>query len=453
MLHSINPATEEILGEVETASKKSVNDAVKKAKSSFSGWASIDLSERALALTKFVSELRKTKKELSVLMTQEMGKPITEAEEEIDGACTEIEWFAKEGKKYLENEIVEIDVPQVKSYIAYEPLGVAGIITPWNFPLETPIWSIAPALLSGNTVVWKPSELVPLFSKEISNLLDTLLPVGVFNLIQGADSTGKSLVDSKVNMLSFTGSSETGKKIASRSGKKLKKIVMELGGSDPCIILKDADIEKTVDGTILGRFLNCGQCCTSAKRFYVEEEIAEEFTSRFVEKTKAMKIGNPLERDTKIGPMASKEQLELLERQVNESVKMGAKVLCGGVRQGSKGYYYLPTVMSDTNQKMPVISEETFGPVAPIVPVKNVKIAVKKANDTHYGLGASIWTKDKEKAEKISKQLRCGIVWINDVNVAYPQCPWGGIKESGIGRELSKYGILEFVNIKSVIVK
>lgn len=443
MLQSINPVTEEILGEVETADRKKVNGAVRAARKAFYSWSLLELEERANLILKLAGELRKNSRDLSVSITSEMGKPITESEEEIEGTCREIEWFANEGKKFLANETA------AEGYIEYDPLGVAGIITPWNFPLETPAWSIVPALLAGNTVVWKPSELVPLVSMEIFRIFDSVLPKGVFNIATGEDATGKYLVDSAVDMICFTGSSEAGKKVASRAGRKLKKAVMELGGSDPFIVLRDADIEKTVAGAVAGRFVNCGQCCTAAKRFYVEKEIADDFAERFVEKTKSLKIGDPLERDTKIGPLVSKAQLQLLERQVNESVNAGAKILCGGSRHGDKGYFYLPTVMN-ARQKMPVVSEETFGPVAPIIPVKNAKEALKLSNDTRYGLGASIWTKDTEKAKIIAKGLQCGIVWINDVNTSNPQYPWGGIKESGFGRSLSKYGMLEFVNIKSV---
>ncbi len=386
-------------------------------------------------------------------MTKEMGKPITESEDEIAWFSGEASWFSKEGKKYLHNENNDVGIPEVTSHIEYNPIGVVGVISPWNFPLETPMWAIVPALLAGNSVVWKPSTLVQLFSKRVYEIASEVFPKNVLTITLGDSNTGKFLVDSEINMLAFTGSTRVGKEITSVLGGKLKKAVTELGGSDPFIVLKDVDIDFAVKGAVLGRFYNCGQSCTAAKRFYIAHEIFDDFTDKFVEETKSLKIGDPLDKDTKIGPLVSKQQSVLLKNQIVKSSKMGAKILLGGSEKKCKGYFYKPTIMKNIDNKMPVIKEETFGPVAPLISVKNIEEAIKLSNDSQYGLGASIWTKDKKKAEKIARHIQSGIVWINDVNIAYPQCPWGGVKDSGIGRELSVHGIREFTNIKSVIIK
>jgi len=455
-LLSINPATEEVIDEFEVSDKKTVSNAVKKAKIVFNEWKKTDISERAKFIIDLAQNIKNHKNELTKIITSEMGKIISEAEGEIDETVNELEWFAKEGKKYLENEVVDVKNLNVKSYLRFDPLGVVGIITPWNFPLNNPLWKIAPALLAGNTIVWKPSELTPFVSIEIAKMFQNIgIPEGVFNLVLGTDDTGKYLVDSKVDMICLTGSSETGKKVASKAGKKLKKLVLELGGSNPSIVCNDADLDKAVEGAILGRFFNCGQVCSADKRFYVEKKIANDFIEKFVEKVKNLKVGNPLDSSINLGPLVSSEQRTKIEEQVNDSVNKGAKVLLGGKKPEnlSKGYFYLPTVLTNVNHKMRVIKEETFGPVAPIISVKNMKEAIRLANDSLYGLGASIWTNNLEKAEDIAKELQVGMVWINDTNTVYPECPWGGVKESGIGRELSKYGILEFVNIKPIMIK
>lgn len=453
-LQSINPTNEEVIGELLIAEKSEVNKAVSNAQKSFFNWSETDVSERSSILQNVANEIKKNKEELSKLITKEMGKIIKESEEEVNETINEIEWFAKEGKKYLETEKIELS--GAKANINFEPLGVVGTITAWNFPLSTPLWKIIPALLTGNTVVWKPSEYVPFTSHKIMELFKLAgIPEGVLNLVIGDEATGKYLVDSKVDIVCLTGSSETGKKVAARAGRKLKKVVLELGGSDPFIVLEDIDVNKAVEGAVVGRFLNCGQCCTAAKRFFIHSSIVDEFTAKFVEKVKQLKIGDPLDSSTQIGPLVSSNQLTILEEQVKDAIQVGANLLYGGKRPEniSKGYFYMPTVFDNVNRKMKVLRQETFGPVAPIMSFETTREAVKLANDTNYGLGASIWTKNIEEVEAIAKQIKSGIVWINDVNMPYPQCPWGGVKESGIGKELSKYGILEFVNIKPVIVK
>ena len=452
-MKSINPSTEEVVGEFDMADRKQVIKAVNKSRKAFEQWSGKSLDERISILRNAGNGIKNNKEDLSRLIAQEMGKIIKEAGEEVDEVVGEIEWFTTDGVKCLTTKQVELF--DSKASLNFEPIGVVGVITPWNFPLSTPLWKIIPALLTGNTVVWKPAEQVPFVSNKIHEIfLSSGVPEEVFALLIGDETTGKYLIDSKIDMLCFTGSSEVGKKVASKSGKKLRKFVLELGGSDPFIVLKDVDIEKAVEGAVIGRLYACGQCCTAAKRFLVHESIVKEFTEKLVEKFRKMKIGDPMDSSTELGPLVSKEQLDNLEKQVKDAVDKGANLLCGGKRpENIKGYFYEPTLFNNVNKKMKILTEEVFGPIAPIMTFKTTKQAIKLANDTKYGLGASIWTNNMEEGKKIASQIKSGMVWINNVNFPYPQCPWGGVKESGIGKELSEYGVLEFVNIKPVIVR
>lgn len=451
-IQSINPATEEVIGEFEVSDKKAVSKAVKNAKMAFNKWKKTDISEREQIIKKFSDILSEKKSEVAELISKEMGKPIIESEGEIDGSIVDINWLASETKNILQDETIELDAENTIAKVKFEPIGVVGLITPWNFPIGTPMWKIIPALLTGNTVVFKPSELSTFCGMKIGELLEeTGIPKGVFNVVTGDGTTGKYLVASKVNMISFTGSSRVGKEVFSRAGKKLKKTVLELGGSDPFIVFEDVIIEQAVNAAVFGRFLNCGQVCTSAKRIFVENKIFDSFLESFVEKVKKLKIGNPLDRNTEIGPIVSRRQLEALEFQVKDAIGKGAKVLCGGKRINEKGNFYEPTVLTNIKKNMLVSSEEVFGPVASFLSFDSTKHAIKLANDTKYGLGASIWTQDSKKAEIVVNSVESGMVWVNDIGTPYSQCPQGGIKESGIGREMSKYGILEFCNMKTVV--
>jgi len=451
-IQSINPTTEGSLGEFELYSKEMISNIVEKARESFTEWKNTPISKREDIIKNFSQILVKKRNEVTELITKEIGKPIIESQGEVDEISGLIEWFLKETKNIIKDENIKLDVDNVSAKVKFEPIGVVGLITPWNFPISTPIWKIIPALLTGNTVVFKPSELSTFCGLKIGELLkEAGLIEGVFNVVTGDGITGQHLISSKVNMISFTGSSTAGKNIASRAGKDLKKTVLELGGSDPFIVFEDAILEQAINAALFGRFLNCGQVCTAAKRIFVDRKICSSFIEKFVHKVKVLKIGNPLERKTEIGPIVSKIQLENLEIQVNDAINKGAKLLCGGKRIEGKGYFYEPTVLTDIVDEMLVVKEEVFGPVASIFSFDSMEEAIKMANNTKYGLGASIWTKDSKKAEKVANSIESGMVWINDFGTPYPQCPQGGIKESGIGRELSKYEVLEFCNMKTII--
>jgi len=452
-LKSINPATEEAIGEFEISDKKTVSKVVKNAVKASKKWKKTDISEREDIIRKFSEILKKNKEEVAELISKEMGKPIIESEGEVEGSFTNIDWFISNTGKILQDEEVKLDVENTTAKVRFEPVGVVGLITPWNFPIDTPLWKIIPALLTGNAIVFKPSELSTFCGLKIGELLkEAGIPEDVFNVITGDGTTGKYLVASKVNMISFTGSSKAGKDVLSRAGKGLKKTVLELGGSDPFIVFEDAIFEQVVNAAIYGRFLNCGQVCTASKRIFVDKKIYDSFLESFVEKVRKLKVGNPLDRSIEIGPIVSKKQLENLERQVKDAVDNGAKVLCGGKRLNRKGYFYEPTVLANIKKNMLVLNEEVFGPVASVLSFKSIKEAIRLANNTKYGLGASVWTQNNKTAEEMIKSVESGMIWINDFGTPYPQCPQGGIKESGIGRELSKYGILEFCNMKTVVI-
>ncbi len=451
-LKPINPATEEVIDELIISTKSDIEKAVCLAKESFKSWSNTLISERVRIIKKFGEILSKKKTEVAKLMSTEMGKPLVESEGEIDGALGEIGYFIHEIGRILEEEPVDVGADNVKAKILFEPIGVVGLITPWNFPIDTSLWKILPALLTGNTVLFKPSELSTLCGLKIAELLkEAGLPDDVFNVIIGEAEAGRAIVESDVDMISFTGSSATGRDILSRAGKSLKKTVLELGGSDPFIVFKDAILEQAINAAVFGRFLNCGQVCTSAKRIFVHNDIFNKFIESFVKKVKALCVGDPLASGTEIGPLVSKSQLATIEMQVKDAVMNGAKVLCGAKRLNRKGYFYEPTVLINVKENMAVLKEEVFGPVAVIAPFSSIEEAIKLANNTKYGLGASIWTQSDKLGEQMAKAIESGMIWINDFGTPYPQCPQGGIKESGIGRELSKYGILEFCNMKTVV--
>jgi succinate-semialdehyde dehydrogenase/glutarate-semialdehyde dehydrogenase/succinyl-CoA reductase len=322
---------------------------------------------------------------------------------------------------------------------------------PWNFPYWQALRFAAPSLTIGNTIVLKPASATMQCGIEIEKAFNKAgLPDGVFQTLVGDSTIAESLIDSDINALTFTGSVPVGAKVAQRATSQLKKTVLELGGSDPFIVCEDADVEKASSGAVKGRFINCGQSCIASKRFIVVKKVANEFLEKFVQKAEKLKVGDPLSDDTDVGPLVNASGLEKIDSQVKESVKEGAEVLTGGEQVGKKGYFYRPTVLKNVDPKMLIAQEEVFGPIAPIIVAGDEAEAVVLANDSKYGLGASIWTQDLDKAERLSSSIESGIVSVNNVVASDPRVPFGGIKKSGFGRELSRYGMLEFVNIKSV---
>ncbi len=445
---TINPATEDVINQYQIMTKDQINDKVKKSKIAFREWKK-DANKRIDFLHTFANKLRKDKEKLARTATNEMGKAIKEARSEVEKCAWVMEYYADNGQILSTDEIINTDAR--KTVIKFQPIGVIGSIMPWNFPYWQALRFAAPSLMVGNTIVLKPSSATMQCGIEIENAFNnTGFPEGVFQTLIGNSSIAESLIDSDINAVTFTGSVPIGAKVAKRATSQVKKTVLELGGSDPFIVCVDADIEKASDGAIKGRFINCGQSCIASKRFIVVKDIANEFIEKFVQKTEKLRVGDPLLDDTDLGPLVNSSGLKKIDSQVKASIKEGAEVLTGGEQVGKKGYFYMPTVLKNIKPKMSIVQEEVFGPVAPIIIAGDDVEAIRIANDSEYGLGASIWTQDLDKAERLSGNIESGIVSVNNVVASDPRVPFGGVKKSGFGRELSRYGMLEFVNIKSV---
>lgn len=447
-LTTVNPATEEILNEYDIMTKEKINESVGRAKEAFSDWKK-DIHKRADSLYAFAREFRKNRENLARTSTQEMGKAIKESRSEVEKCAWTIEYYADNGKIFTSDEVVNTDAR--KSVIIFEPLGVIGSIMPWNFPYWQALRFAAPSLMAGNTIVLKPASATMQCGIEIEKtFINAGIPTGIFQTLIGDSSIADTLIDSDINAVTFTGSVPVGGKVAQRATSQLKKTVLELGGSDPFIVCEDADIEKASTGAVKGRFINSGQSCIASKRFIVVRKIANEFIEMFVQKTQKLRVGDPMSNETDIGPLVNINSLKNMESLVTQSVKEGAELLTGGERTDSKGFFYPPTVLKNVSPSMRIATEEVFGPIAPVIIAEDEKEAMKVANDSKFGLGASIWTQDLDKAERMSRTVESGIVTVNNVVVSDPRVPFGGIKNSGFGRELSKYGMLEFVNVKSI---
>lgn len=456
---TINPTTEQVIKEYTLITKDEITDLALKSKKAFKDWKK-DYRRRTGFMYAFANELKKEKEHLARVATTEMGKTIKEARSEIDKCAWAMEYFADNGGVFLNDEVINTDAR--KSIVTFEPLGVIASLMPWNFPYWQALRFAAPSLIAGNTIILKPSSVTMQCGLEIEKLFEKVgLPHYVFKTIIASGAEAEYLIDSDyVSAVTFTGSVPVGAKVAQHATSKLKKIVLELGGSDPFIVCEDADIEKASSGAVKGRFINCGQSCIASKRFIVVKNVANDFIEKFIEKTEKLRIGDPLSDDTDIGPLVNQSALESIDEMVKRSIKEGAEVASGGTRlyegesndddSGKKGYYYKPTILRKVTQSMEIATEETFGPIAPVIVAEDEQQALEIANNTKFGLGASVWTQNLDKAEKYSKLLQAGIVTVNNVVVSDPRVPFGGIKNSGFGRELSKHGMFEFVNIKSI---
>ena len=428
--------------------KEQVFQLVGKARRAFPEWKK-DYEKRRSYIYVLVEYLKKNKMELAKVATSEMGKTIKESSGEVEKCAWALEFYADHGDSFLADEVLNTDAR--KSFLTFEPLGVIGSIMPWNFPYWQALRFAAPCLMAGNVIVMKPSRVTMQTGIEIEKAFtESGIPDGIFQTVVGSVESANHLIDSDVNAVTFTGSTDAGAKVGQRAAMNLKKCVLELGGSDPFIVLDDAIIEKAAEGAVKGRFINCGQSCVASKRFFVSKNIAKDFIELFIKKASQLKVGDPTLIETDIGPLSSKGSLETISGIVEDAKEKGAEILLGGSKIDGKGYFYQPTILTNVKPNMRIATEETFGPVAPITIVENESEAVRLANDTEFGLGASIWTKDLAKAEKISRRIESGIVSVNNVVISDPRIPFGGIKHSGFGRELSRYGMLEFVNIKSV---
>jgi succinate-semialdehyde dehydrogenase/glutarate-semialdehyde dehydrogenase len=453
---SINPATLEELGRFHLTSAAELNEAVARARAAAPAWAALSYRNRARYILKVRRALYDRQNEIINIISDETGKPPFEAlTTEVFPIADLMSHFAAKTEKVLRDERFTLAVFRNKrSMIAYEPLGVVGIISPWNFPFSIPTGEVVMALMAGNTVVLKPSEFTPLVADAIKRLFASAgFPEGVFEIVQGDGSTGAALVESGIDKIFFTGSVRTGKKIAEGAARRLLPVVLELGGKDAMIVCEDAPFERTVRGAVWGAFANCGQVCASVERLYVAEPIAEKFISAVVDEVKRLRLGAPSGCETDIGPLINEGQLNIVSDQVADAVAKGARVLTGGRRRDDLGgFFFEPTVLVDVNDSMKVLNEETFGPVLPIKVVRDEEEAIREANNTRYGLLASVWTADNERGRRIARKVEAGTVIINDAVYTHgaAQTPWFGVKESGLGTTHGKAGILEFVRMKHI---
>ncbi len=447
---SINPATEEVIGTYEEFTDAQVSAALEKTSYAFNRWRKETYVDRGRLITLAASYLRKNKSRLAGMITAEMGKPILEAEAEIEKCALTCDYFAENTKRFLSPTNIKSNAAQ--SYVSFEPLGTVLAIMPWNFPFWQVFRFAAPTLMAGNVALLKHASNVSQCAMAIEEAFrEAGLPAGVFQtLLIPGESVSKLIEDPAVHAITLTGSDVTGARVAEASGKNLKKAVLELGGSDPFIVLGDADLQAAAETAAKARNQNTGQSCIAAKRFIVMEQIAGEFERRFVEAVAKLRIGDPMRRDTQIGPMARADLRETLDGQVQRSIQAGAKLLHGGRRPERRGFYYEPTVLTDVMPDMPAFSEETFGPVAAITIARDSSEAIRLANRSQYGLGASLWTADTARAKVLAREIQAGSVFINGMVASDPRLPFGGVKRSGYGRELSEFGIREFTNVQTI---
>jgi acyl-CoA reductase-like NAD-dependent aldehyde dehydrogenase len=458
ILESLNPAGGQVIGTVPTtppADVQAVVDAVAKVQPF---WAQLALRDRARYLERAGQVLIDEGDEIRDLIVAEQGKPRNEAfSMEILPTIDALHWIAGEGQKILADE--KVAMPQLflktkRSAFTYEPLGVIGVIAPWNYPWSIPFGEVALALMAGDGVVLKPASLTPLIGERIRHVFERAgVPEGLVRVIHGP-GTGSALVESSAAKIFFTGSVETGRGVGEACARQLKGSVLELGGKDPMIVLPDCNLEHTIAGALWGGFANAGQTCSGIERVYVMREVAEPFIAGVVRGATELRVGDPMSWDTEIGPMVSREQFELVRDLVDDAVRSGAILHSGGAlddgQSGVAGDFYAPTVLTGVTPEMRIMREEIFGPVLPIVVVDSEDEAVRLANDSEFGLGASVWTADRDKGERIARELESGMVWINDHMFSHGacQCSWGGTKDSGLGRTHSKFGLYECVNIK-----
>ncbi|MBI4235465.1 aldehyde dehydrogenase [Candidatus Peregrinibacteria bacterium] len=447
---STNPSQNyAIIGEVEISADNEVAAKVQSANAAKLMWKELGVEKRIEMLRPLYEKFAAKKEEFALLITKEMGKPISQSTSEMQGALEEIKWFLDNGAAALKNEITHEDAESIHQ-IVYEPFGTAAVITPWNFPFAMFVWGTFPNLIAGNTVVFKITEECPLTGKLIEAVMNSAdLPLGVFSEVYGAGDIGHKLATSDVNLIWFTGSTKVGKELYKIAADKFIKALLEMGGSSPAIVFEDADLDKAVAQLYEERFNNCGQVCDAIKRLIVHESIYAEVTGKLIAELKTKKIGNPQEQDTDISSLVAKRQQDLLASQVQDAIDKGAKVeFVKEIPQELQGAYYPPTILTDIKTDMRVWKEEVFGPVLPIVTFKTEEEAVRLANDTCYGLGSRIYTKDTEKAKRIASKIEAGTVEINNVSRWHSKNPFGGYKSSGMGRELGTVGFRELCQIK-----
>ena len=453
-----NPATGEVVDRVPRGNRQDARAAIEAALAAFPAWADLPFSHRGELLFRAANLIKSQEKELATLLTQEQGKPLRESIREIRRFVHTIEHYAGLAKNVRGGYIPNLDKGKYGKIIK-KPIGVCGAIVPWNFPVALMGNKIGPGLLAGNTFVVKPAGTTPLTAIRCIELFHQAgLPRGVLNIVTGpGGEVGQEIIDHpKVRKIGFTGSTETGKRVMERAARELKKVTLELGGSDPMIVCDDADIDRAVSAASVGRFYNCGQACLAVKRLYLFDTIADEFIEKLIEKVKKLRVGNGLEEGTMLGPLHTAYQREEIEAQLDEAVSRGARVLVGGRRpegqEYEKGHFFLPTLVTDVPEDARLLREEVFGPVLPIVRVKNFEEAIEKANDSIYGLGSSVWTRSLKRAEEAAERLEAGYTWVNSAQIIYDELPFGGVKYSGMGKEHGYEALDYYMETKAVVI-
>ena len=445
----INPAFGEPFATCARATRGHVDQAMEAATAAFGNWCK-DEAFRRQKLKECAAAIQENVQEIASILSQEQGKPLNAATGEVFGASI---WFSYFANLELKPEILQDD-EQKRIRVVRKPIGVVAAITPWNFPVVLLSWKLAPALLAGNTVVAKPSPYTPLSSLMFANTLRDVLPAGVLNVLSGGNELGAEIVSHpSVRKISFTGSVATGKQIMSAAVQDLKRVTLELGGNDPAIVLDDIDPDTVLDGLFWGAFQNSGQVCTAIKRLYVHEKVYEPIVRGLIERAKSTKVGNGLEPDTQLGPINNQVQLERLMNMVEEALHSGARVETGGARLDGKGYFYPPTIVTDTHEGMRLVDEEQFGLALPIIRYKHLEDALEQANRSHYGLGGSIWTANLERGEELVQEIEAGTGWVNQHMDITPFAPFGGSKWSGIGYENGTWGYYSFTDIQVVNIR
>ena len=453
-----NPATGEVVDRVAAATSEDVDRAIDAAQTAFKKWSEVPPPKRAEILFKAAHMLAEREKELARLLTQEQGKPLREAVLEIRRFAHTLEHYAGLAKTIRGGYVPALDDRRY-GMIIKKPIGVCGSIVPWNFPVSLLGNKIGPALVTGNTVVVKPAGTTPLTDVQAVQILNEAgLPPGVLNILPGpARVVGEGLLkDPRVRKIGFTGATSTGKHVMEVAAQNVKRVTLELGGSDPMIVCSDADIDEAVSAASVGRFFNCGQACLAIKRLYLFDEIYDEFVSKLVGKVEKLRVGNGLEQGVIVGPLHTAAQRDEVEDQVRDAVQRGARILAGGKRPSgdafAKGNFYLPTVLVDVDEESRVVQEEVFGPALPVMRVQNLDEAIEKANRSIYGLGSSIWTRDLDKANAAAEQIEAGYTWINSPQIIFDELPFGGVKQSGLGKEHGSEALDYYMETKSVVV-
>ena len=450
---SVNPATGEAIRTYPEMTPAQAAAVVVEAHEAWRAWRHTSFAQRATCLKRTAALLRERKHELARLIAIEMGKPLKQGVSEVEKCAWGCDYYAESAETQLAPDVIKTDF--AASYVAFEPIGVVLAVMPWNFPLWQVYRFAAPALMAGNVGLLKHASNVPGCALVIEEIFIAAgVPAGVFRTLMIGSAQVKAVIEHPlVRAVTLTGSTEAGRMVAAQAGAVLKKTVLELGGSDPYVVLEDADLDLAVQSCVTSRLINAGQSCIAAKRFIVVESVREAFTQQFVALMASKKLGDPLDDDTDLGPQARVNLRDDLHKQVLSSIDRGARLLAGGQVPSGPGAYYPPTVLGDVRPGMPAYDEELFGPVAAIISARDEADAIRIANDTVFGLAAAVFTRDRARGERVAREIEAGVTFVNSVVASDPRMPFGGIKESGYGRELGSYGIREFVNAKSVCVQ